>query len=148
MGDLWPGNILISADNEGEVTRIYVIDWELAKSGLRGVELGQFCAEMHNLRRFHEELEEPVATTISSFLRSYIRVSKVDTVALARATLSHVGTHLVILTPRIPWGGRERVRDVVEEGIKYLVQSGTAEVGWLAETLVAPLLAGPSPELA
>ncbi len=48
MGDFWPGNVMISLgeDEMGDriIKRIYVVDWELVKPGVAGLDVGQFIA--------------------------------------------------------------------------------------------------------
>ncbi|KIY50668.1 hypothetical protein FISHEDRAFT_71707 [Fistulina hepatica ATCC 64428] len=48
MGDFWPGNILVQLGSTYGLPQISIIDWELAKAALRGVDFGQFCAEMQH----------------------------------------------------------------------------------------------------
>lgn len=62
-GDYWPGNILVSlrwgADGVIEaLDRLYVLDWELAMTGLPGLDLGQYCAELFFIARSHPHREE------------------------------------------------------------------------------------------
>ncbi|KAI9456934.1 kinase-like domain-containing protein [Boletus coccyginus] len=49
MGDLWYENILVSTDQYQ--LRLYILDWELTRTGLPGSELGWFCASMDLLSR-------------------------------------------------------------------------------------------------
>ncbi|KAL4069802.1 kinase-like domain-containing protein [Scleroderma yunnanense] len=145
-GDFWPGNIMVSlrrgADGRIEaLERLYVLDWEVAKTGLPGLDLGQLCAELHLVGRFHPHREESTNTTIKSFLSAYRQNRAVDP-AIAHVTLSHIGAHLVALTPRIPWGGRERTREVVQEGVELLELSETGSESSLLDSIVGPLLSG------
>ncbi|KAF4573303.1 Protein kinase-like domain superfamily protein [Pleurotus pulmonarius] len=118
MGDFWPGNIVLNPTTES----IYVIDWELAKTGLEGLDLGQFCAEIHTLRRFHPSQSNSGDIIISVFLQTYRRVrDHPDPSTLAGIVVTHVGAHLVAWTPRVEWGGREDTRAVVAEGVELLV---------------------------
>ncbi|KAF7436409.1 Carboxy-terminal domain (CTD) phosphatase [Pleurotus ostreatus] len=118
MGDFWPGNIVLSPTAES----IYVIDWELAKTGLEGLDLGQFCAEIHTLRRFHPSQSTSAEAIISAFLQTYRRLrDHLDPLVLAGTVVTHVGAHLVAWTPRVEWGGREDTRAVVAEGVELLV---------------------------
>ncbi|KAI6047831.1 kinase-like domain-containing protein [Pisolithus marmoratus] len=57
-GDFWPGNIMVclrrGMDGTAEaLEKLYVLDWELAKTGLPGLDLGQCCAELYLISRFH-----------------------------------------------------------------------------------------------
>jgi len=53
MGDFWPGNVIVvfSPNDPSAIKRIYILDWELTKPGIAGLDVGQFLAEMHLLRR-------------------------------------------------------------------------------------------------
>ncbi|KAN0100432.1 Protein kinase-like domain containing protein, partial [Tylopilus felleus] len=47
-GDFWPGNLVVSprrgTDGSIEgVEKLYILDWECSKTGLPGLDLGQFC---------------------------------------------------------------------------------------------------------
>jgi len=75
-GDFWPGNIMVSLrrgiDGDAEsVEKLYVLDWEVAKTGLPGLDLGQFCAEIHLLSEFHPARKESADAVIESFLKAY-----------------------------------------------------------------------------
>ena len=142
-GDLWPGNVMVSlrrgADGAIEaLDKLYVIDWEVAKTGLPGFDLGQMCAEFYLIARFHPHRENSTNTLIKSFLSAYktTRGSAMD----PRVAVGHIGAHLVAFTPRIPWGGRERTRDVVQEGAELLYLSWTGPDSLLLDSIVQPLL--------
>ncbi|KAF8079097.1 kinase-like domain-containing protein [Lyophyllum atratum] len=139
MGDFWPGNIMVTLDDKQQLQRLYIVDWELAKPGLPGVELGQFCAEMHLLRRFVPIAEGSASTVLTTFLQAYAQEYKPDT-ELARNALVHWGAHLVVLTPRVPWGDKESTRRVVEEGVHIIVAAAGANEEDLRESLMGPLL--------
>ena len=121
--------------------KLYVIDWELARTGLPGLDLGQMCAEFYLIARFHPYREESANTVIRSFFSAYktTRGSAVDP-GIARVKMGHIGAHLVTLAPRIPWGGRERTRDVVREGAELLNLSWTGPDLSLLDSIVQPLL--------
>ena len=144
MGDFWPGNFMIclgptTGDNPQSLQRVYVLDWELAKPGVAGLDVGQFCAEMHQLRRFSPTCHEPV-TALNAFLKSYRNGFGADTVEIAKDAVVHIGAHLVAWTPRVPWGGKECTREVVVEGVDYLVEGYSGNQEWLGRSLVRPLL--------
>ena len=70
VGDYRPGNILAKfGSTGGDLERIYVLDWELSKLGLVGLDLGQFTARMHLLHRFNPS--SSASTLLTSFLKSY-----------------------------------------------------------------------------
>lgn len=127
-GDFWPGNLVVSLRRgmdrtiEG-VEKLYVLDWELGKTGLPGLYLGQICAELYILSEFHPAREESTRTIIGSFLGAYReRRGKGGDVELARTVVSHIGAHAVAWTPRTSsWFGRQKTREVVEKGVEMLV---------------------------
>lgn len=139
MGDFWPGNIMVTLDSNQRLQRLYIVDWELAKPGLPGVELGQFCAEMHLLRRFVPIAEDAASTVLTTFLQAYAQEYKPDA-QVARNALVHWGAHLIVLTPRIPWGDKETTRKVVEEGLQIMVAAVGATTEDLGNSFVGPLV--------
>ena len=121
MGDFWPGNLMVSLNDKGDLKNIQVLDWELTKTGLTGIDVGQFSAEIHLLRRFHPEVCKETATALlEHFLREYKRTGDPTIEDMQRAS-AQVGAHLVILAGRIPWGEKELTREVVMEGVQILV---------------------------
>jgi hypothetical protein len=143
MGDFWPGNILFSLAREPHVD---VVDWELAKPGLAGLDIGQFLAEMTLLRVFHPSSCASVDITVSSFLRGYRDTVLGDSAAkqnltdVARVAATHMGAHLVAWTPRIPWGSKEQTRAVVMDGLEYILRVPDCDEAWLRKSLVGGLL--------
>ncbi|KAF9532105.1 kinase-like domain-containing protein [Crepidotus variabilis] len=121
MGDFWPGNIMISLDGTGDLRQIFILDWELVKTGLPSADIGQFSAEIHLLRRFHPDACGETSTILlKSFLQEYKRVGKPTDEIMRRATVQ-VGAHLIDLTARVKWGEKELTRTVVREGVRMLV---------------------------
>ncbi|KAF5378573.1 hypothetical protein D9615_007124 [Tricholomella constricta] len=139
MGDFWPGNIMVTLDSEQRLRRLYILDWELAKTGVPGVEIGQFCAEMHLLRRFVPAIEESVSTVLDTFLQAYADERQPEE-EVARNALVHWGTHLVVWTPRVQWGDKDTTRKVVEEGLRIIVAASDATKEYLSRSLVSPLV--------
>ncbi|KAF8203862.1 kinase-like domain-containing protein [Pholiota molesta] len=141
MGDFWPGNVLVLSDAQGRLERLYVIDWELSKAGLPGVEIGQFCAEMHMLRRCIPDVcKETASLVLDNFFREYRKAQGSGDVDVARQTLVRWGTHMVILGARVDWGGKELSRELVLEGARMLVEGETCTVERLEQSVVAGLL--------
>ncbi|KAI6031548.1 kinase-like domain-containing protein [Pisolithus microcarpus] len=144
-GDFWPGNVVVrlrrGVDGKAEaLQKLYVLDWEVAKTGLPGLDLGQFCAELYLISRFHPRREECATAVMTSFLSAYRRsTNKVDP-ALAGVTVGHIGAHLVTWTPRISWGGREQTRKVVQEGVEMLSLGCVGTASSLQDSIVGPLL--------
>lgn len=134
MGDFWTGNIVVrtltDTDTDTDtgamtVERIFVIDWELTKPGLPFLDFGQFVAEMHTLRRFHES-SAPCLRVVDAALTVYFAAYRagypVDEAYLRGAT-AHVGAHLLAWTVVAGWEPKGRVREVAQEGVRYLVAS-------------------------
>jgi 5-methylthioribose kinase len=140
MGDFWPGNIVMSLDEAGEVSQIWVIDWEMCKPGLFGCELGEFCAELVLHQRFNGDVCGNTAQfMLEDFLKSYTNHITPD-LELCRRTIVHIGTHLVTLAPRVEWGGKAKTQEVVKEGMKLILDGYAAEKDWLEKSLIGPLV--------
>lgn len=135
MGDLWHENILVSTDKHH--FRLYILDWELARTGLPGSEIGLFCAYMGLLTRGNPVTAGLASTIQRNFLDAYSRHSHRDA-RLAQDTLAHWGSSYVFWTPRDPPGGRESVHSFVKEGVDYMVHSRDKD--FLAQSSVKILL--------
>ncbi|KAL0575243.1 hypothetical protein V5O48_006734 [Marasmius crinis-equi] len=123
MGDFWTGNILLDlAEGDSDVNRIFVVDWELAKPGLHGLDFGQFCAEVDLVRRFHPSNSSASSSVIASFYRAYSSLDETKNLALYRTAIVHWGAHLVVWTPRTAWGTPEETRKVVKDGIGVMLK--------------------------
>ncbi|KAE9409172.1 hypothetical protein BT96DRAFT_984905 [Gymnopus androsaceus JB14] len=121
MGDFWPGNILLSLDpHTGNVEGIDVVDWELSKTGLPGLDLGQFTAEVDLLRKFYPSFEDSGTKMIGALYGSYSASEDV-----ARTAAIHWGAHLIAWTPRVHWGEKEDTRVMVANGVKLMVNGRT-----------------------
>ncbi|PPQ99513.1 hypothetical protein CVT24_005303 [Panaeolus cyanescens] len=137
MGDFWPGNVMINVE-AGQVKHIMVIDWELSKEGILGIDIGQFAAELHLLRQCNPETSKETATVaLDSFLAGY-KQERQPTSEDARRAICHLGAHMIILGARVAWGPKEISRRVVLEGVRILVDgSKTSE---LDKTLIGGLI--------
>lgn len=124
---------------KGALKNIYILDWELARPGLPGVEIGQFCAEMHLLRRFDPFARAPASRILEAFLEAYAQCGEPD-IQLGRDALVHLGSHLVVLTSRAPWGDREGTRRVVQEGVQLLLGASSQNDDWLRDSIVGALV--------
>ncbi|KIL65075.1 hypothetical protein M378DRAFT_77370 [Amanita muscaria Koide BX008] len=135
MGDLWHENILLNA-NEHPL-RLYILDWELARIGLPGSEVGLFCAYTDLLGRANQVAYKPASVMLQNFIEAYSRISNRD-MRLAQDTLVHWGINYVFWAPRGPPGDRKLVQDFVREGVEILVHFGDKD--FLAQSSVKGLL--------
>lgn len=140
MGDFWPGNLSLSFDETGELKQIWVLDWELCKPGLLGVELGQFSAELVLLMRFNADICGHTANIILDDFLGVYSTHIIPDLELCKRTIVHLGGHLVTLTPRIEWGNKETTQEVVKEGVRLMVEGYSAEKGWLMSSVIRPLV--------
>ncbi|TFY58493.1 hypothetical protein EVG20_g8126 [Dentipellis fragilis] len=124
MGDFWPGNVLLllkHSDSGVDVERIFIVDWELVKPGLPGLDIGQFCGEMQQMRHFYPATEPLVQELVSQFLGTYRTTSNGPLVQEAKVALTHIGAHLVAWTVRSGWEGKENTREAALEGVECLL---------------------------
>ena len=143
-GDFWPGNMLVKLGGEGGemlVERIFVLDWELAKPGLPGFDIGQFCAELHQARRFYLHCAASASAVMDAFLKAYrVNQDKCTLHQTARVAQTHLGAHVVAWTPRNrTWQDKQSVREVVMEGVGYLLSAGEEEHS-LSQSIFGSLL--------
>jgi len=129
---------MVALDGE-RLKRIYVLDWELAKTGLPGADVGQFCAEIYLLCQFEAVAKDSASRILSTFLEAYSRVGKPN-ITTCRDAMVHWGVHLAVWTPRVPWGDKATTRKVVEEGVQLLVEASSANEDWLGASYIGPLL--------
>ena len=115
MGDLWHENILLNTN--GHSPRLYVLDWELARIGLPGSEVGLFCSNMNLLGQVDYKM---ASAMLHNFIEAYSRISNRE-MRLVRDTLMHWGISHIFWAPRDPPGDRKTVQDFVREGIEMLV---------------------------
>jgi len=120
MGDLWDRNIMVSADQHPLC--LYLLDWELARTGPPGSEVGMFCASMDLLAHGNQVASRQASVILQSFLDAYSRVSHRDA-RLAQDTLVHWGAIHIFWGPRDPPGGKELVHGLVRKGVKFWVHS-------------------------
>jgi len=102
MGDFWPGNLVLSFDEADGVEQIHVLDWELCRPGIVGMEVGQFCAELVLLRRWGAG--ERAQSVLEGFLEGYRGRMGVDA-AMWRRTVVHMGVHGAVMAPRLRENG-------------------------------------------
>ncbi|KAH8997687.1 kinase-like domain-containing protein [Lactarius hatsudake] len=136
MGDFWPGNILVGAEEDEGPT--LVVDWEIARPGLAGNDVGQFCAELATLRRLHPERAEAAGEVLKNFVREYFAGDVgPEAEETRRVALGHFGVHLGVWTPRADWSpAMQRKRSLVMDGVKCLVEGADPDRIWTDEELV------------
>jgi hypothetical protein len=135
MGDFWPGNVLVGVEEEGPTL---VVDWEIARPGLPGVDVGQFCAELATLRRLHPERADAAGEVLKNFVHVYF-AGDVGPEAdeTRRVALGHFGVHLAVWTPRAEWNaGVQAKRALVMDGVECLVEGADPDRIWTDEELV------------
>lgn len=135
MGDLGHENIIVNITQQPP--RLYVLDWELARTGSPGSDTGLFCAYMEFLVRSNQTASTAASVILWNFIDAYSRISNRDTF-LAQDTLLYWGLAYVVWAPRDPVGDKSLVHEFVKEGIKYLVHF--RDEAFLAQLPVKPLL--------
>lgn len=134
--------MLVSLNDHGELDKILVVDWEMSRIGIPGVEVGQFAAEIYFCGRFHENTcKDTSKIVLDNFFATYSTKFEV-TEDLARRALVHFGTHLVIVGPTVGWGPKEISREVALEGADVVVQGHDADWALLKRSAVGGLLNG------
>ncbi|KAJ7455908.1 hypothetical protein B0H11DRAFT_2066243 [Mycena galericulata] len=134
---------MINLDADGALRQIDVLHWELVKPGLAGLDIGQFCGEMHQTRMCYPQFTGAATHTVSSLLSGYAQGAGGDS-AIVRDALIHCGAHLNIWTPRTPWAGDEsfnveRTKEVLE-GVEFLVGGFTSTADTLKTSWVGLLV--------
>lgn len=134
--------MLLSLDDQGQLKNIMVVDWEMARIGLPGMEVGQFAAEIFFCGRFHPDVcTETSKAVLESFFSLYASNFTV-TEELARRALVHFGTHLAVIGPTVGWGEKNISREVALEGAKAIVEAHGANMEELKKSFVGGLLGG------
>ncbi|GJJ10067.1 hypothetical protein Clacol_004293 [Clathrus columnatus] len=143
MGDFWTGNILVYGKS---MEKLSVVDWELSKPGLAGLDVGQFLAEVYTVQKFHPSSRPATTELISAFITSYKSIMSSETKVadlneIAKIAAIHVGTHLFATTPRAKpkWGFDEEINEVVSEGITFLLNAEDDK--WRRESFLGELCA-------
>jgi hypothetical protein len=146
MGDFWPGNIVVrlGKDENNKITleRLFVVDWELVKTGRAGMDVGQFCGDLRVLLQFHREKGETVKHLIDAFLSSYTQALGENWdgySAWAGVAASHMGAHAIAWGARLQYASRTRelTRSLVEEGIQCFLDGYEHGQSWSANRLSA-----------
>lgn len=142
MGDFWTGNVVVRLSDSGAIERIFVVDWEVTKPGLAYLDFAQLAAEMHTLKRFHPEASFSVDAALRAYSEAYKQEMQIDE-TFVRAAASHLGAHMVVITPSVQdWGSNNVMRRVVAEGIQYVLGGLCGDEEWLKASAVSGLLHG------
>ncbi|KAJ7155316.1 kinase-like domain-containing protein [Mycena filopes] len=146
MGDFWTGNVMVNLtrnpEDEGvelKLEKVYVIDWELAKTGVAALDVGQFCAEALTVTLFHPASAEAARALIEAFLFAYKEHCGVMADHAANTAAKHMGAHLVAITPNAGWGTPEETVKAIELGLEHLMEGCSDR--WVRErSVLSPLM--------
>jgi len=134
-----PGNIFVKLQEDSPGVTIYVIDWELAKTGPSSSDLGQFLGEAYLLLHFRSKANSQ--NLIGSFIRSYqltrVRHSPVDIGSVVR----DAGAHVAVWAAAIPWGDGDSTKSAVAAGFELLKIGESADRDAIAQSAFAELIA-------
>ena len=134
--------MLVVLDDNGKLEKIFVVDWEMSRIGLPGIELGQFAAEIFFCGRFHPEVcQETSKVVLDNYFAAY-STKFPATEDIARRALVHFGTHMAVVGPTVGWGPKEISREVALEGAKVVVEGYQADLAGLKRSRVGGLLNG------
>lgn len=121
-----------------QINKVYIVDWEIARHGIPGLDVGQFCAKMELFIMFKPQCAQSAKEGTAAFLSAYKEAGsrREDEMAeLMRRMIVHIGAHLVAWPSRIHWGTVEDTRRSVKEGVKLLV-CGPGSNSEIAQRLV------------
>jgi len=131
-----PGNILIKLQGASLET-LYVLDWELAKTGPSPSDLGQFLGEAYLLSHFRSKSKSQ--NLIDSFLRSYRptrgRYSPINMYFVVR----DAGAHVAVWATMVPWRNEESTMSAVSAGFELLKLGVSADREAIAKSAFAGL---------
>ncbi|KAM0263209.1 hypothetical protein ACHAQJ_001364 [Trichoderma viride] len=119
-GDFWTGNILLpnAALEDNQVVSVRIIDWEMAQVGVRAEDLGQFIAELWQLKLYKDI--DAALWIIEGFVKGY---GKVDS-DFAFRVLIHVGAHLICFGSTTPgWGTPEEGQNIAKAGRDVILKA-------------------------
>ncbi|KAH8835611.1 kinase-like domain-containing protein [Flagelloscypha sp. PMI_526] len=138
-GDFWTGNIVANVQG-GVLKKIYVLDWYLSKTGLLGLDLGQFAAEIDLISRFQPEHKKGTDQVLMSFVSGYNEGGGRKHEGAAQQALGHWGGHLIAWTPRNAefWKGDEAVKKAMIDGMQQILTSKSTDV--VAKSVFGPLV--------
>jgi len=105
--------MLVKLDAAGKLEHILVVDWEVTKTGITSIEVGQFAAEMHLLRICIPGCAKTAPTVLQNYLEAYGPLSNEEKERMMR----HIGTHMILLADI--W--ESDTEAIVSEGLRILL---------------------------
>ncbi|KAB5558289.1 kinase-like domain-containing protein [Coniochaeta sp. 2T2.1] len=143
-GDFCMLNVLVSNNSkrkhqeEGEVEKLYIIDWELAQFGHRAYDLGHMIGDLYEQKHFNNT--ESAMPSIRGFVEGYGGLSE----ELAFRTAIHAGTHLIGGYNRRPKTGKlaapeEKIVGMLEVAKDFVVKGWEKDRRWFESSPLAPL---------
>jgi len=133
MGDVWPGNMLVRPDD-----RILFVDWEMAKLGVPGCDIGQMLGDLRVLLHWTPDRRDIVEPLVRGLLDEYTRLNGAgDWLSIAA---SQIGVHCLSWGPWIPYPDRTRegLRKLAAIGVGLIVDGYKQD--WTAQTLADRVL--------
>jgi hypothetical protein len=110
---------------------------------LAGLDIGQFLAVMVQIHTFYPASKESVDHIVSAFAEAYrngTRDSSTNLMEVMEVAATHVGAHLIAWTPRVPWGEMKMTRQIVMEGVEYIMHVVDQDEEWLRKRIVGGLV--------
>lgn len=97
------------------------------------------------MRVFHPSSRASVDAIVSAFLGGYGdhilgNGRNLNLMEVAHVAATHVGAHLVVLTPRVPWGSMELTKEVVKAGVEHILRVVDKDEAWLQTSIVGGLV--------
>ena len=126
-GDFWPGNVLLSADDEGQ-TQAAIVDWEMVRRGDPATDVGQFAAEAWLLDHFKGRRD-----LLGAFLAAYRERSSENgkDAGFEERVAVQMGVHLAYWPTRVEWGSEEETKKVVALGVDILKHVIEGDILWV-----------------
>ncbi|KND00477.1 uncharacterized protein SPPG_04793 [Spizellomyces punctatus DAOM BR117] len=133
MGDFWPGNIIVESDATGRyLGKLWIVDWEVCRYGLRAMDVGQFSAEAYLLSHFRN----PVARSmLTAFHRAYVTgFLKGKPEGLRRTFMRQVsvqfGSHIVAWAEFAGWTkDQQKLEEILKVAATY-IENATEQDNW------------------
>ena len=105
--------MLVKLDESGKLQRILVVDWEVTRTGIPAIEVGQFTAEMHLLRICIPGCAKTAPVVLKNYLEAYGPLSDEEKELMMR----HIGTHMILLADI--W--QSDTEAIANEGLRILL---------------------------